>query len=208
MERSINANEYLKNIISPDKLYELNDGDIIYDDDEYDCNDLKNKKGIITSQIYKFGSYLCRRVDIIFYNDGNIKSHFSVGNKYMNMIISNDSIESLYELYGKISDFIEIQKVNKSNIINNKTIQTKYHNIDYYLDSFIIYGNKYEDEKYYYRNVELSRKSYKSMINNYGDILLTQDEWHNIGLRMDTNWKHIYSLLDKGILGFRMLKIN
>ena len=66
----------------------------------------------------------------------------------------------------------------------------------------ISYGEKYTDEEYHYKNVELSTKAHTQLMAQHSQEL-SEAEWRSLGIHMASGWEHIFTTNSGTFMGFR-----
>jgi hypothetical protein len=184
------ANQILHELIEPHRT--LVSGAVIYDDQNGPCS----MNGVLSSQVYRIGSYLTHRMDLIFYSDGSITSYFILDGEIADTVSTFDF--RLYQLSCQIADFMEIDRPFRAHIlpeiVDATTIQ---------LPNRICYGECHYDEEYVYRIVTLSRRAYSKMKQLYPKRLLAEGDCVNVGIKQSSGWEHIFSNAKRTTVVFR-----
>lgn len=194
------ANLILRQLIEPTRT--LEPGSLVYDDQDLVIDDYK----ALSSQVYRIEdssyntTYFTQRVDINFYDTGEILAYFVLNDKIVNEIQTD--LSGIYDLGYAIADFMETPR--SEIVIYEPTIKGKYVQS---LSRHIRYSELYSDDLYDYLIVTLSRKAYRNMLKSYGDRLLTEEELQEIGILQNPGWEHIYNNRDNTELVFRRSRL-
>jgi len=191
MERALTASRILMQLIEPNpKDRSIVQGRLVYDDQDMPYS----RTQIVSDQVYRIGSYLSERIDLIFYDDGQITVYFVVDGEPWKHIQVFDTLSELYELSEEILLFFGEPPSTYDPIIKQLG--------DYRqkLPKYIRYGKFYTDDCFEYRIVQLSRKAYSKMRRNR---ILSTYEWGVLGILQDPAWNHIFSYQEDQFLVFR-----
>lgn len=194
----------------------LEDGILIYDSEETDVwHGPKYSNGNAYARAYLFGNYLGDHIDFIFRSsgDGTIYLIRGVGQEILiPSFWSGDApdLEVLYQITGIITDFFKLPRLTplspaKFNSLLSQLMREAARPYQEFPGPQIKYGHIYTDDQGdYYRIIKLSREAHEKMIREYGDRILSVDEWRSLGIEQMTEWKHIFSDMRSYSLIFRV----